>query len=74
MLFSVKIKPEGKRDFVTQVGDARLSVEVKTKAKDNQANERMIELIAKHFSLSVKQVKLVRGHHRPQKIVNVDIK
>jgi uncharacterized protein (TIGR00251 family) len=72
MLFSVKIVPGSKKNIVTSLTPTRLEVRVKEEAKDNRANEQAILLIADHFKVVSSKVRIVRGHHRPQKIVLID--
>ena len=72
MLFSVKITPKSKKNSVTVVSRARLRLEVKEEAKDNKANNQAVLLTLKHFKVASSSVKIIRGHHRPQKIVSVD--
>lgn len=72
MFFSVKIIPESKRNCVTTLTPTRLKVEVKEEAKNNQANKRAVLVIAEHFKVLSSKVRIVRGHHKPAKIVSID--
>ncbi len=72
MLFSAKIIPEAKRNLVTALSPTRLKVEVKEEARGNLANIQAIALLADHFNLPKGKVKIIRGHHKPQKIVSIN--
>ena len=59
-----------KKESLT-VSASRFDVSVKEKAERNQANARVIALIAAHFKVPVKQVRIVSGHHAPSKILSI---
>lgn len=47
----------------------RIEVKVTSKAKDNKANLEVVEIIAKFFNLSTKNVKIIYGKKRREKNV-----
>ena len=47
-------------------------ISVKEKAERNEANNRIIELIAKHFKIPVKKVRIINGHHHPSKLLIIE--
>ena len=63
----------GKESFVEKSKD-HFEISVKEKAKANMANERVLELVALHFKIPKKKVRIVNGHHHPHKLLVVDIK
>ena len=46
-------------------------IAVKEKAERNAANERVCELIARHFGVPVKAVQIRTGQHRKNKSIEV---
>ena len=48
-------------------------ISVKEKAEKNMANKKVIELLADHFKVPVKKVRIINGHHHPHKLLVVDI-
>jgi uncharacterized protein YggU (UPF0235/DUF167 family) len=52
-------------------GGGKLELSVKEKAERNAANERARVLLAHHFGVPAKAVRLVSGHHRAQKTFEV---
>jgi uncharacterized protein YggU (UPF0235/DUF167 family) len=51
----------------------RLTIWVTQPAKQNLANRRVIELVARHFKLPLKKVRVISGHHTPAKLFSIDI-
>lgn len=45
---------------------------VKEKAERNQANNRVIELVAKHFQIPASLVRIINGHRHPSKLLVVE--
>jgi len=46
-------------------------VAVKEPAEQNLANKRVIEIIATHFCVLPKQIRIISGHHSPGKILSI---
>ena len=44
---------------------------VRDEAAENAANMRVCEILANHFKVPVKAVRIVTGHHRPSKKIQV---
>jgi len=60
-----------KQEFLQETGTNRFLVSVRQKPEQNQANKRIIELMALHLSISVSSVRIVSGHHKPSKIFDI---
>jgi uncharacterized protein (TIGR00251 family) len=71
MYIKVKITPGAKKELITVVSATSYTISVKEPAEQNRANRRLVELIAEHYGISAKQVKLISGHHSPSKILSV---
>lgn len=59
-----------KESFVKKTEDSFL-VSVKEPAEQNRANTRVVELVAEHFEVSPKQIRIISGHHSPSKILSL---
>lgn len=46
-------------------------VSVKEPAEQNRANKRVLELVAGHFGVGPKQIRIISGHHSSGKILSV---
>ncbi len=73
MYIKVKVKPGLKKETFEQVSDEKFEISVKEPAKMNMANRRVIELVARHFDVLSGKVRLISGHHSPNKILNVEV-
>lgn len=72
MKVTILIKPNSKhREEVVEGSEGDLVVFTRSPAIENCANEAMIDLLARYFSTSKSQIKIVRGHTSKVKIVEV---
>lgn len=67
----VKVITGVRRESVGMAKDGRLLVAVSPERKGGKANERMRELLAEHFGVSVDAVSIRRGHTNATKTVFV---
>ena len=47
-------------------------VSVKEKAERNEANNRVLVLVASHFKVPVAKVRIVNGHRHPSKLLVIE--
>ncbi len=71
MYVKVRVYPKSKKEKIEETGENRFDVHVKELAKDNRANERMIEMMARHFSVNKSAIRIINGHHSPSKLLSV---
>jgi uncharacterized protein YggU (UPF0235/DUF167 family) len=50
-----------------------LKIFVRQEAKQNMANKRILEIVAREYHVKPAQVRIVSGHHSPSKLLSVDI-
>lgn len=70
-LIRIKIFPGIKKERVRVLLEDKLEVYVKEKPEQGKANVRMIELLAKHFDVSEKKLKIIKGSKTRNKIVKI---
>ncbi len=70
-LIHVKITPEAKSDTVEKKTDTSYMVNVREPAELNQANKKMLRLLAIYFEVPLSKVKIVTGHKQPSKIIEI---
>jgi uncharacterized protein YggU (UPF0235/DUF167 family) len=46
---------------------------VREKAKQNMANKRILEIVAREYKINPAQVRIISGHHSPSKLLSVDV-
>lgn len=71
MHIKVRAKTGARREELTALSQDHLMVSVKQKPFENAANKRIIELVAAHFAVPAKAVRIVSGHHAPSKIISI---
>ncbi|WPM31584.1 DUF167 domain-containing protein [Hydrogenobacter sp. T-2] len=71
MILRVRAKPKSKVEWVKEVEEGIYEVAVKEPPEDGRANERIIELLAKHFGVSKSKVQLLRGSTSRLKVFEV---
>ncbi len=71
MYIHVKVRAGARSEQFEKVGRDHFAVIVRQKAERNQANIRVVELVAEHFGISVKSVRIVSGHHSPSKLLAI---
>ncbi|PIR37918.1 MAG: hypothetical protein COV34_02410 [Candidatus Zambryskibacteria bacterium CG10_big_fil_rev_8_21_14_0_10_42_12] len=72
MYIRVKVTPGAKKEEITQISELVYEIKVKEKAERNQANQRVIDIIAHIFGKSAGSIKLVSGHHSRTKMFSVN--
>ncbi len=73
MYIRVFVTSGAKRDVVTKEGLDSFAISVRVPAERNLANERVRELVAQHYHIVKGKVRIVSGHHRPGKIISVEL-
>ena len=73
MYIKVRVFPKAKKEEFRVLDENKFEIKVKEKAERNLANKRIIEILARHFGVSLGKIKIVNGHHSPSKLISVDI-
>lgn len=71
MHITVKVVAGAKRESVKQITPERFEISVREEAERNMANRRVVAIIAAHFGVSEKQVRIVKGHRGPAKLLSI---
>ena len=69
MLIKVRVTADARAEKVGKYADDLYVVSVREPAERGQANERVLEIVRKLFPR--KTVRLVSGHHKPAKIIEI---
>ena len=64
---------DAKKEKVEEKKNGELAVSVKEPARQNLANRRVKQLLADYFNISIKNVRLINGHHHPKKLFSIDV-
>lgn len=71
MYIRVRVSAGAKKESFAQSAEDSFLVSVKEPAEQNLANRRVLELIAGHFGILSKQIRIISGHHSPGKILSI---
>lgn len=69
--YSVAVKPRSKSEGVSSLDDGTLVVRVNAPPVDGKANERVIELLADHFCVPKRNIRIAVGDGSRKKIIEV---
>lgn len=71
MYIHVKVTAGAKTESLTLKSPDHLLISVREPAKNNQANKRVISLLAEHFKLPEQKIRLISGHHSSSKLFSI---
>ncbi|MDP4020804.1 MAG: DUF167 domain-containing protein [Candidatus Adlerbacteria bacterium] len=71
MQIRVRVMAGAKKEGIEALPNNRFKIAVKQKAAQGAANKRVVEIVARHFKVPTKSVRIIRGHKTPSKIVKV---
>jgi len=71
MYIKVRVTAGAKKELFEEKGKDHFAVQVKEKAERNMANTRVRELVAEHYNISPKQVRIISGHTTQSKILSI---
>ncbi len=61
MRFVVHVKPGSHHDAVEDLGNNTYNVRLRARAKDGEANDALLQVLAHHFACAPSCLKLLRG-------------
>ena len=71
MYIKVRVYVEAKKEKFLKKSENHFEISVKESAERNLANRRVLELVREYFT-EYHNVKIIRGHHSPRKIISLD--
>ena len=69
---SIKVKPNSQQQKIIEEADGSLSISLKSPPVDGKANEELIKLLAKKFSVPKSRITIKLGLSSHQKLVIID--
>lgn len=72
MYLKVKIIAGAQKELVEKISNDHYNISVKEKAKNNNANRRLLEIMHTEYPNSI--IRLISGHHSPSKILSIESK
>ncbi len=71
MIVGVRVKAGASRETQITISDKKMQIAVREPAQDNRANDRVRVMLAAHFGVPVRHVRLLRGQHHPSKLFEI---
>ena len=71
MYIRVRVTADAKKESFEQNSEDSFLASVKDPAEQNLANKRVLELVASHFGVEPKQIRIISGHHAHGKILSI---
>lgn len=71
MKYSVTVKPGTSQEKIVETSPSELTVYLRAKPHDGEANAALIKLLAKHFGVSKTSIKVIRGAKSRTKIIEI---
>lgn len=68
----VKVTAGVKKESWKKKTEDHFEISVREKAQRNEANTRVLEMVAGHFKVPVNKVRIVNGHRHPSKLLAID--
>lgn len=72
MRMRVKVNAGSKTEGVRRLEEDFYQVRTRAPAEDGRANARVIELLAQRFGVPAERVRIVTGHTRPLKLIEIE--
>ena len=72
MYIHVKVTAGARKESWKKKSEDHFEISVKEKAERNMANIKVLELVASHFKVSLKNVRIVNGHRHPSKLLIIE--
>jgi len=73
MYIKVRVQAGAKREKFSSPAEGKFEIAVTEPAERNEANKRVIKLIAAHFGVTQARVHIKNGHRTASKLLSVDV-
>ena len=67
--YQITVKPGSFQEKIIESAPGELTVYLRAKAHDGEANDALIKLLSKHFKVAKTTIKILRGQKSRQKLI-----
>jgi len=67
-----KVTAGARKESFKEKSEDHFEISVREKAERNEANTRVLELVAEHFKVPLNKVRIINGHKHPSKLIVVE--
>ena len=72
MYIRIVVHPGAKKERVLKESETEYTISVREKAERNQANRKVVEIIADELRVPQNRIRIISGHRSPRKILSVE--
>ncbi|MGB6296862.1 MAG: DUF167 domain-containing protein [Rivularia sp. (in: cyanobacteria)] len=72
MQITVKVKPNSKEQKIIEENDGSLTIRLKSPPVDGKANEELIKVLSKKYSVPKSYIRIKSGASSRQKLIEID--
>lgn len=72
MYIHVRTYPDSPKESIEQVSDDHIIIRVREPARQNSANQRILEILQGLYPNTV--IRIINGHHSPSKLISIEKK
>ncbi len=73
MLVRVRVKTGVRKESFAVTNETNFLIAIRELPERNAANARVRQLLSEYFEVAISRVKLVAGHHAPQKTFSITV-
>ena len=70
MIIHVKVRPNSHEEIIEKIDENNYSISLREKAEDGKANSRLINILAKEFKVSFRNI-IIKNPKSTKKIIEV---
>ncbi|HEY3251475.1 MAG TPA: DUF167 domain-containing protein [Ignavibacteria bacterium] len=72
MTIKVKVKTNSRKNEIIEVSENYFEVKVSVPPEKGKANERVIELLSKHYKISKSRINIIKGETSKEKLIELN--
>ena len=69
MRYAIKVKPGSSQEKIVETNEGELTIYLRAKAHDGEANNALIKLLSKYYKVPKTSIKIIRGTKSKSKII-----
>ncbi len=69
--YLVTVKPGSSQEKIIQTAPGELTIYLRAKPHDGEANEALVKMLSKHFKIPKTSIRILRGHRSHTKIIEL---
>lgn len=71
MYIRAKVTAHARKESLEELSSGTFKIVVRDPTKHNLANKRVIQLLAVHFRVVEAHIRIISGHHSPNKLLSI---